>query len=203
MPSDGVPYPIFAYTALVPWTFFASGLAQSADSLVGSANLLKKVYFPRLAIPIAAVLSGGVDFVIAFLVLLGMMIYFGLVPTAAIVWLPFFVLLALVTALGTGLWLSAMNVKFRDVRYVVPFLIQFWLFATPIAYPSSLLDEPWRTIYGLNPMAGVVEGFRWALLGSGSAPGPMVATSSLAAFALLVSGAYYFRRMERMFADLV
>ena len=203
MPSDGVPYPIFAYTALVPWTFFASGLAQSADSLVGSANLLKKVYFPRLAIPIAAVLSGGVDFVIAFLVLLGMMVYFGLVPTAAIVWLPFFVLLALVTALGTGLWLSAMNVKFRDVRYVVPFLIQFWLFATPIAYPSSLLDEPWRTIYGVNPMAGVVEGFRWALLGSGSAPGPMVAMSSLAAFALLVSGAYYFRRMERMFADLV
>jgi lipopolysaccharide transport system permease protein len=203
VPSDGHPYPIFAYTALVPWTFFASGLAQSADSLVGSANLLKKVYFPRLAIPIAAVLSGVVDFAIAFVVLLGLMVYFGSTPTAAIVWLPFFVVLALVTALGTGLWLSAMNVKFRDVRYVVPFLIQFWLFATPIAYPSSLLDEPWRTIYGINPMAGVVEGFRWALLGSGNAPGPMVFMSSLAALTLLVSGAFYFRRMEKMFADLV
>ena len=169
-----IPIPIFAYTALVPWTFFASGLAQSADSLVGSANLLKKVRLSRLAIPIAAVLSGVVDFAIAFVVLLGLMVYFGSTPIAAIVWLPFFVVLALVTALGTGLWLSAMNVKFRDVRYVVPFLIQFWLFATPIAYPSSLLDEPWRTIYGINPMAGVVEGFRWALLGSGNAPGPMV-----------------------------
>jgi lipopolysaccharide transport system permease protein len=203
IPSDGVPYPIFAYAALVPWTFFASGLAQSADSLVGSANLLKKVYFPRLAIPIAAVLSGVIDFMIAFVVLLGMMFYFGSVPTSAIVWLPFFAVLALVSALGTGLWLSAMNVKFRDVRYVVPFLIQFWLFATPIAYPSSLLADPWRTIYGLNPMAGVVEGFRWALLGTGSAPGPMVFVSSLAALAILVSGAFYFRRMERMFADLV
>ena len=203
VPSDGIPYPIFAYTALVPWMFFASGLAQSADSLVGSANLLKKVYFPRLAIPIAAVLSGAVDFVIAFVVLLGMMFYFGSVPTAAIVWLPFFALLALTTALGTGLWLSAMNVKFRDVRYVVPFLVQFWLFATPIAYPSSLLSEPWRTIYGLNPMAGVVEGFRWALLGSGNPPGPMVLVSSIAAVVILISGAFYFRRMERMFADLV
>jgi lipopolysaccharide transport system permease protein len=203
VPSDGIPYPIFAYTALVPWTFFASGLAQSADSLVGSANLLKKVYFPRLAIPIAAVLSGVVDFVIAFVVLLGMMLYFGSTPTSAILWLPFFALLALTSALGTGLWLSAMNVKFRDVRYVVPFLVQFWLFATPIAYPSSLLSEPWRTIYGLNPMAGVVEGFRWALLGSGAAPGPMVFVSSIAAVVMLISGAFYFRRMERMFADLV
>jgi lipopolysaccharide transport system permease protein len=203
IPSDGIPYPIFSYAALVPWTFFAAGLAQSADSLVGSANLLKKVYFPRLAIPIAAVLSGGVDFCIAFLVLLGLMLYYGIVPTMAVVWLPCFVLLALVSALGTGLWLSAMNVKFRDVRYVVPFLIQFWLFATPIAYPSSLLHEPWRTLYGLNPMAGVVEGFRWALLGSGGGPGGMFVTSSLAAVLILVSGAFYFRRMERTFADLV
>jgi lipopolysaccharide transport system permease protein len=203
MPSDGVPYPIFAYTALVPWTFFASGLAQSADSLVGSANLLKKVYFPRLAIPIAAVLSGLVDFVIAFLVLLVLMLYFGIVPTAAVVWLPLFALLALISALGTGLWLSALNVKFRDVRYVVPFLVQFWLFATPIAYPSSLLSDPWRTLYGLNPMAGVVEGFRWALLGTGGAPGPMVLVSAVAALVILVTGAFYFRRMERMFADLV
>ena len=202
IPSDGVPYPIFAYVALVPWTFFASGLAQSADSLVGSANLLRKVYFPRLLIPMATVVSGLVDFVIAFLVLLGMMVFYGITPTAHILWLPLLVLLALVTALGVGLWLSALNVMFRDVRYIVPFVVQFWLFATPIAYPSSLLQEPWRTIYGLNPMAGVVEGFRWALLGS-ARPGPMVAVSAAVAVALLIGGAFFFRRMERAFADIV
>jgi len=203
MPSDGVPYPLFAYSALVPWTFFANGLAQSADSLVGSANLLRKVYFPRLAIPIAAVLGGVIDFVIAFVVLIGMMAFYGVVPTANIVWLPLLLVLALVTALGVGLWLSALNVEFRDVRYVVPFLIQVWLFATPIAYPSSLLDQPWRTVYGLNPMAGVVEGFRWALIGKGAAPGAMVGVSALVALALLLSGAFYFRRMESTFADRV
>jgi lipopolysaccharide transport system permease protein len=204
MPSDGIPYPLFTFAALVPWTFFANGLSQSADSLVGSANLLKKVYFPRLAIPVAAVLSGVVDFVLAFVVLLLLMVgYYGVWPTAAIVWLPAFVLLAVVTALGVGLWLSALNVQFRDVRYVLPFLVQFWLFGTPIAYPSSLLSEPWRTVYGLNPMAGVVEGFRWALLGSGSPPGPMILVSAVAALTLLVGGAYYFRRMEKNFADLV
>ena len=204
IPSDGIPYPLFTFAALVPWTFFANGLTQSADSLVGSANLLKKVYFPRLAIPIAAVLSSIVDFALAFLVLLGMMMgYYHVWPTAAVVWLPFLFLLTVVTALGVGLWLSALNVQFRDVRYVLPFLVQVWLFATPIAYPSSLLSEPWRTVYGLNPMVGVVEGFRWALLGSGTAPGPMIAVSSLAAGMILVGGAYYFRRMEKMFADLV
>ena len=201
--SDGVPYALFSYAALVPWTFFANGLSQSADSLVGSANLIKKVYFPRLVVPLAAVLSGVVDFALAFVVLIGMMLYYGIAPTLNVIWLPPLLLLALITALGVGLWLSALNVEFRDVRYVVPFLVQLWLFATPIAYPSSLLPEPWRTIYGLNPMAGVVEGFRWALLGTNTAPGAMVLVSALAAAAILVSGAYYFRRMEKTFADVV
>ena len=203
MPSDGIPYPIFSYAALVPWTFFANGLSQSSSSLVASANLIKKVYFPRLVVPISAVISGGVDFVLAFVVLLGMMLFYGIVPTAAVVWLPLLLLLALVTSLGVGLWLTAMNVQFRDVRYAVPFLIQAWMFATPIAYPSSLLEEPWRTLYGINPMAGVVEGFRWALLGAQTAPGPIVAVSALVAVGLLISGAFYFRRMEKTFADVV
>ena len=164
IPSDGIPYPIFSFAALVPWTFFANGLGQSSNSLVGNANLITKIYFPRLIVPLASVFSGIVDFLLAFVVLLGMMLYYGLVPTLNVFWLPLFVLLALVTSLGVGLWLSALNVEYRDVRYVVPFITQFWLFATPIAYPSSLLPEPWRTIYGLNPMVGVVEGFRWALL---------------------------------------
>jgi lipopolysaccharide transport system permease protein len=203
VPSDDIPYPIFSYAALVPWTFFANGLSQSSGSLVGSANLIKKVYFPRLVIPISSVLSGGVDFVLAFVVLLGMMLFYGIVPTAAVAWLPLLLLLALVTALGAGLWLTAMNVQFRDVRYAVPFLVQAWMFATPIAYPSSLLEEPWRTLYGINPMAGVVEGFRWALLGTETAPGPIVLVSALMAVGLLVSGAFYFRRMEKTFADVV
>lgn len=203
IPSDGIPYPIFSFAALVPWTFFANGLSQSSNSLVGSANLIKKVYFPRLVVPLSSVISGAIDFVIAFVVLLGMMVFYGISPTANIVYLPFLVLLAFVTALGVGLWLSAMNVEFRDVRYAVPFLVQAWMFATPIAYPSSLLSEPWRTVYGLNPMVGVVEGFRWALLGTKTAPGPIIIVSSLAAIAILISGAYYFRRMERSFADIV
>jgi lipopolysaccharide transport system permease protein len=187
----------------VPWTFFAHGLSQSSDSLVASANLLKKVYFPRLIIPIAAIFSSVVDFVLAFIVLLVMMLFYGIMPTVNVLWLPYFLLLALTTSLGVGLWLSAMNVQFRDVRYTVPFLTQFWLFATPIAYPSSLLSEPWRTLYGINPMVGVVESFRWALLGAATAPGPIVIVSSLASLALLVSGLFYFRRMEKTFADVV
>jgi lipopolysaccharide transport system permease protein len=203
MPSDNIPYPIFSYAALVPWTFFANGLSQSSSSLVASANLIKKVYFPRLVVPISSVISGAVDFVLAFAVLLGMMLYFGTVPTWNVLWLPLLLLLALVTSLGVGLWLTAMNVQFRDVRYAVPFLVQAWMFATPIAYPSSLLDEPWRTLYGINPMAGVVEGFRWALLGTETAPGPIIIVSALVAVVLLVSGAFYFRRMEKTFADVV
>lgn len=203
IPSDGIPYPIFSYTALVPWTFFANGLTQSSNSLVGSANLIKKVYFPRLTVPISTVLSGAVDFGLAFLVLLVMMIYYGIAPTVNAVFLPLFALLALATSLGVGLWLSALNVQFRDVRYVVPFITQFWMFATPIAYPSGLLMARWRIIYALNPMAGVVEGFRWALLGTHTKPGPMIAVSTFAALGLLVSGAYYFRRMEKTFADVV
>jgi lipopolysaccharide transport system permease protein len=203
VPSDGMPYPIFSYAALVPWMFFAHGLNQSSNSLVSSANLIRKVYFPRLAIPLSMVFAGVVDFALAFLVLLGMMFYYGRMPTIHVLWLPLLLLLALVTSLGAGLWLSAMNVQFRDVRYTIPFLTQFWLFATPIAYPSSLLSEPWHTLYGLNPMVGVVEGFRWALLGVNTAPGPILCASSLAALGLLVSGAYYFRRMEKIFADVV
>jgi lipopolysaccharide transport system permease protein len=203
MKSDGIPYPLFSFAALVPWTFFANGLSQSSNSLVGNANLITKIYFPRLIVPLASVFSGIVDFLLAFVVLLGMMLYYGVVPTLNVLWLPLFVLLALVTSLGVGLWLSALNVEYRDVRYVVPFITQFWLFATPIAYPSSLLSEPWRTIYGLNPMVGVVEGFRWALLRTNTAPGPIIAVSSVTAFVILVTGAFYFRRMEKTFADIV
>ena len=291
VPSNGLPYPIFSFAALVPWTFFANGLTQSSNSLVGSANLIKKVYFPRLAIPIATILSGVVDFCLAFLVLLGMMFFYGIMPTVHIVWLPCFLVLTVMTSLGVGLWLTALNVHYRDVRYVVPFLVQIWMFATPIAYSSSLLDSypRWQTLYGLNPMVGVTEGFRWALLGGavrvdeeeiqamrgqlqqalqrleaanlgqaelellagqlgqvevagGAAPqlaaalehlragmqvkaaqalaaaertlekqatqnlrppGPMVAASGLASLFLLVSGAFYFRRMEKNFADVV
>lgn len=203
IPSDNIPYPLFSFAALVPWTFFATGLSQSSNSLVGNANLITKIYFPRLIVPLASVFSGIVDFLLAFVVLLGMMLYYGLVPTLNVLWLPLFVLLAFVTSLGVGLWLSALNVEYRDVRYVVPFITQFWLFATPIAYPSSLLSEPWRTIYGLNPMVGVVEGFRWALLRTNTAPGPIIAVSSATAFVILVTGAFYFRRMEKTFADIV
>lgn len=203
IPSDGIPYPIFAFCALVPWTFFANGLTLSSNSLVNSANLITKVYFPRLAIPVAAVLSGLVDFAIAFIFLLLMMIFYQVRLTAKISFIPLFVLLAVVTALGVGFWLSAINVKYRDVRHTIPFLTQFWMFATPIVYPSSLLREPWRTLYGINPMVGVVEGFRWSLLGSSTAPGLLLVISSTSALILLISGAYYFRRMERGFADLV
>jgi lipopolysaccharide transport system permease protein len=203
VPSDGIPYPIFSYAALVPWGFFSNGLTNSANSLVMSSNMLKKVYFPRLVLPISTVIGGVVDFVIAFVVLLLMMLYFGIVPTVNVIWLPLFLLLALITSLGVGLWLSAMSVQFRDVRYALGFLVQVWLFATPIAYPSSLLDEPWKTLYGANPMAGVVEGFRWALLGTDTAPGLMIIVSSVVAALLLISGLFYFRRMEKGFADLV
>jgi len=203
IPSDGIPYPLFSFAALVPWTFFANGITQSAESVVRIGNTVKRVYFPRVVIPLSSIMSGLVDFVLAFIVLLGMMLYYGIVPGPNILWLPAFLALAIATAVGAGFFLAALNVEYRDVRHVVPFLVQCWLFATPIAYPSSLLSEPWRTVYGLNPMAGVIEGFRWALLGVGVPPGPMLAVSAVIAGALLVAGTLYFRRVERTFADVV
>ena len=203
LPSDGVPYPIFSFAGLVPWVFFSNGLSQSSGSLVGGGGLIKRIYFPRLIVPIAGVLSGIVDFFLSFFILLGMMAYFGIVPTVAVIWLPFLLLLAITTSLGVGLWLSAMNVQFRDIRYAVGFIIQIWLYATPIAYPSSMIPEQYRALQGLNPIAGVVEGFRWALLGTETAPGPMLMISVPTALVLLISGALYFRRMEKTFADVV
>jgi lipopolysaccharide transport system permease protein len=203
IPSDGIPYPIFTFCALLPWQLFAHALTESSNSLVGNQNLITKVYFPRLVVPISAVLGGLVDFAVAFAILLVLMFYYGNVPTWAIITLPGFILLAVMTALGVGLWLSALNVKYRDVRYTINFLIQFWLFATPVAYPSSLVPAKWRALYGLNPMAGVVEGFRWALLGKTEAPGAMLWVSVAVVIVILIGGLYYFRRMEQEFADVV
>jgi len=203
VPSDNVPYPIFVYCALVPWQLFVYALAESGNSLVNSQHLVTKVYFSRLVIPVAPVLAGLVDFSIAFVLLLGMMVYRGVHPGIAILTLPFFLLLAIATALGVGLWLSALNVEYRDVRHTIPFLTQFWLFASPIAYPSSAVPAKWRILYGLNPMAGVVEGFRWALLGTHTTPGPMVLVSAVAVVALIFTGLVYFRRVEKTFADVV
>ena len=203
LPSDGIPYSVFSLTALVPWTFFSNGLTTSSNSLVANANLITKVYFPRLAIPISAVLSGVLDFLLGFALMMVYVIHSGFWPTWKILWLPAFLLLALATSLGVGLWLAALNVEYRDVRYTVPFLTQIWLFATPIAYPSSLMHEPWRTIYGLNPMVGVVEGFRWAILASGHPPDAMFFVSCGAAVVILATGAFYFRHMEKGFADIV
>ena len=203
VPSDGIPYPIFTFCALLPWQLFAHALTESSNSLVANERLITKVYFPRLVVPISAVLGGLVDFAIAFVILLLMMFYYGIVPTATIVALPGFILLAIMTALGVGLWLSALNVQYRDVRYTINFLIQFWLFATPVAYPSSIVPEKWRALYGLNPMAGVVEGFRWALLGKSNPPGALLAVSVAVVILILIGGLYYFRRMEAQFADIV
>ena len=202
VPSDGLPYPIFSFTALLPWTYFAQSMTQSSNSLVTSANLLKKIYFPRLVIPVSSVLGGLVDIATAFLVLIAMMIYYHVGVSVGILMLPLFLALATMTALGVGLWLSALNVKYRDVRYTVPFLTQIWLFATPVAYPSSMLHGRWRTLFGLNPMAGVVEGFRWALLGS-PPPSSMIWTSIIVSALLFYTGLRYFRTVERSFADVV
>jgi lipopolysaccharide transport system permease protein len=203
MPSDGLPYPVFAFCALLPWQLFAHAMTESTNSVVASERLITKVYFPRLAIPIAAVAAALVDFAIAFVVLLLMMAYYGIVPTAAVVATPVFALLALLTALAVGLWLSALNVLYRDVRYTLTFLTQVWLFATPVAYPSSLVPDAWRPVYGLNPMVGVIEGFRWALLGAPMPQPAMLAVSIAMVAALLVGGLYYFRSMERAFADVI
>lgn len=202
LPSDGVPYPLFSYVGLLPWQYFAQSLNNASNSLVGSAQLLSKIYFPRLLIPISSVLVGLMDFSIAFGALFGLLLYYQTAPGLEILCLPLLLLLSLVTALGTGLWLSALHVKYRDTRYIVPFLIQAWMFATPVVYPSSLLADPWQTLYGLNPMVGVVEGFRWVLLGT-RPPGLMMLASVGVACTLLLSGIIYFRRMERTFADII
>jgi lipopolysaccharide transport system permease protein len=203
MPSDGVPYPVFVYCALLPWQLFANAMNNASNSLVNNQHLIKKVYFPRLVVPIAAVLDGLVDFAVAFVVLLGMLWFYGVTPTVNMVWLPLFLVLVVVTALAVGLWLSALNVMYRDVRYTMGFVTQLWMFATPIAYPSSLVPEQWRTLYALNPMVGVVEAFRWALLGIETPPGPVLGASVAAVALLLVGGLFFFKRMEQRFADVV
>lgn len=202
IPSGGVPYPITTFAALLPWTLFAYALTQSSNSLVDNAEVVKKVYFPRLIMPIASTISGLLDFLIAFVVLLVLMAAYSIAPTVAVLALPFFVLLAVAAALAVGLWLSALNVQYRDVRYTTAFLTQFLLFLTPVAYQSSLVPDAWLPLYSLNPMVGVVDGFRWALLGQ-EAPGPSLAISTAATAVLLVGGLYYFRRMERRFADII
>jgi lipopolysaccharide transport system permease protein len=202
IPSEGVPYPVFSYAALLPWQLFTSALSQAANSLVNSAGLMRKVYFPRLIVPAASVLASLVDFAIAFVVLIGLMAYYRITPTLGVLLLPLFIALAMITSLGAGLWLSALNVKYRDIRYIVPFLTQFWLFATPVIYPSSMISEPWRFLYSLNPMVGVVEGFRWALLGT-NPPDFTILVSSAVSVAVFVAGVFYFRRVEEQFADIV
>jgi lipopolysaccharide transport system permease protein len=204
VPSDGVPYPIFSFAALVPWGLFSDAVSVAGRSLVQNRHMITKIYFPRVILPLSSILAGVVDFLIAFVILGGMMVYYKIPPTVHVWTLPLFLLLALITSTGVGLWLAALNVQYRDVNYMTPFLTQFWLFVTPIAYPASMVPAKWQLIYSLNPMAGVVEGFRWALLGTDQgAPGPMLAVSSLVAVVLLVSGMVYFRRMERNFADMV
>ncbi len=202
IPSEGIPYPLFSYAALLPWTLFSEGITRSTNSMITNANIMTKVYFPRLVMPISGILSPLIDFMIAFAILIVMMLYYGFIPTINIIWLPLFILLALMTSMGVGLWLSAFNVQYRDFQYTLPFLIQLWLFASPVVYPSTILPGSYRWIYGLNPMAGVIEGFRWALLGT-NPPSTMIAFSFVIVIVLLVSGAYYFKRMEKTFADVV
>jgi len=201
VPSEGVPYPLFAYSALLPWQLFSRTISESTNSLVTDQRLITRVYFPRIIVPLATTLAALVDFAISVVLLFVLMLIYGFGPTATILWLPLFVLLMLITALGVGFWLSALNVEYRDVMYTVPFLNQFWLFVTPVVYPSSLIPERWRILYGLNPMAGVVEGFRWALLGAGDGPSPMLAASTLIAVFLFISGIIWFRYRERTFVD--
>jgi len=203
VPSDGIPYPVFTFCGLLPWQLFSHAVAEASNSLVGNQNLITKVYFPRLVIPISAVLTGVVDFIIGFVVLLGLVLWYGIVPGWQIIALPGFVLLAMATALAVGLWLSALSVQYRDVRYLLTFLLQFWLFATPVAYASSIVPERWRALYGLNPMAGVVEGFRWALLGQSTGLRSVLWVSVAVVVAVMLGGVYYFRRMEQEFADAV
>ena len=203
IPSDGLPYPVFVYSALLPWNLFANSLNRGTGSVVGNAQLVSKIYFPRLILPFSGVLSPVVDFAVAFVILIGMMIWFGIVPTWGVLALPLLILLAVLTALAVGLWLSALNVRYRDIGHTIPFLIQIWMFASPVAYPISLVPEKWRLLYSLNPMAGVIEGFRWALLGRQSPDFALIAVSAAMVFALLLPGIVYFRYTERTFADVV
>lgn len=203
VPSDGVPYPVFSYCGLLPWTFFSNGMTQAANSLLGNATLISKVYFPRVLIPLSAIVTGLVDFGFALCVLVGMMLFYRIHPTWHIVWLPVFLVVSFIVALGAGLWLAALNVRFRDIRFVVGFVISFWLYATPVIYPSSLLGGRLASLVGLNPMSAVVEGFRWCLLGIGIGPGHMLLVSLGFSMFLLASGAWYFRRVERTFADVI
>jgi lipopolysaccharide transport system permease protein len=203
IPSDGLPYPIFAFAALLPWSYFAQAIGRSGVSLVGSANLIRKVYFPRLIIPLSAAVAPLVDFAVAFVILLAMMAWFGIAPTWGVLAMPLFLLLALATAVAVGLWLSALDVRYRDVGYTIPFVIQIWMYASPVAYPVSLMPESWRVLYSLNPMVGVIEGFRWALLGQGTLDFGVIAASTIMVMALLFGGIVYFRQMERTFADVV
>jgi len=206
-PSGGVPYPIFTFVALLPWGYFSGALTRSSTNLVDSAHLITKVYFPRMSIPISGVLSGLVDFGIAFLVLIAMMIFYRIRPTPAVVLLPAFMILATITALGFGLWLSALNVRFRDVKHMVPFMVQMWMFITPVVYSSTLIPEPYRYLMALNPMTGVVVGFRWALLGNylvdAQPPDALFPISIVISLIVLVSGAFYFRTTEKIFADII
>jgi lipopolysaccharide transport system permease protein len=203
MPSDGLPYPLFALVGLLPWQLFAYALTQSSNSLVAEQRLITKVYFPRLLVPLASVLSGLADFAVALPLAVLLLLAYGIAPGSGVLVLPLLVLFALATALAVGLWLAALNAQFRDVRYMLPFLTQLWMFVTPIAYPSSLVPEDYRPLLGLNPLAGVVEGFRWALLGQETAPGPLVAVSVVTVMVLLIGGLFYFRRLERSFADVL
>jgi lipopolysaccharide transport system permease protein len=203
IPSEGIPYPIFTYAALLPWSYFAQSLSACSNSLVGNSHLITKVYFPRLIIPISSLMSGLVDFAISFSILLAMMVYYQIIPTLLALLLPLLILMAMATALGAGLWLSALNVQYRDIRFALSFLVQFWFFATPVVYPSSLVPNKWRLIYALNPMVGVVECFRRTLLGKGQIMSPMCILSIVIAVLLLVTGIFYFRRMEKGFADVI
>ncbi len=203
IPSDGIPYPIFNYTAMIAWTYFSGAVSASSNSIVGSQNLISKVYFPRIIIPATPVISGLLDFALAFVMLLAMMLYYNIYPSLLVVTLPLLVILMMLTASGVGMLLAALNAKYRDIRYTVPFIVQFWMFVTPIVYPASLVPARYRTIYALNPMTGVVEGFRASLLGKTAFPADMVAVSAVVSFALFFVGLFYFKQVERFFADVV
>lgn len=204
MPSDGLPYPVWSYTGLLPWEFFAAALSVSARSMLTSGSMVSKIYFPRIIVPLSSVFANLVDFLIAFVILIGMMFFYHITPTINMLWLPAFILLAIVTALGVGLWFSALLVMYRDVGYMLPFITQLWMFISPVVYASSTVPENWRVLYSLNPMAGVVEGFRWALLGTQQSISPtMIAISAGISLTLFVTGLFFFRRMERVFADMI